>query len=422
MNILLIAARDPSGRAMGRKIVLRTILSSLESLGHVVTLAIVGPAEPGHGSSRLCGGSVEYLGRPGLFRILLNVAAYYTRRKMSLNECLYFSPRVLEEIRRIAVDNRCELVVADMIRTALYAGSLGLPWVLDLDDLLSKRYADMTAQRKPVEMILGYYGDYLPGRIRTLASHIANIMLRKESLIIGDRERTHAGEADAVCLVAEDEVNELSRRIGRPVYWMPMAVNIPSRDRVARSLDRPLSMVFTGGLDYQPNLDAIRYYLREIVPALDAAGLSPSPLGVIGFCPDSVRAELATDRLRLLGYVDDLYSEMSKYQLFLAPIVSGTGIKTKVLEAMALGLPVLSTPEGVKGMKVSSGKECYVAGSPGEFARLMAHIDASPEEAARVGLGARRYVQENFSFDRLQEKWNDVLGSALRTFEESSKV
>ena len=175
MNILVIAARDPGGRAMGRKVVLKTILSSLESLGHNVNLAIVGPAESRSGPSQACNGRVEYLARPGLFRILCNVAMYYTRRRMSLNECLYFSPRVLKAMRRIAAENRCDLAVADMIRSAPYAGSLGLPWVLDLDDLLSKRYAAMVAQRSPMEMILGYYGDYLPKIIRTVASGVANI-------------------------------------------------------------------------------------------------------------------------------------------------------------------------------------------------------------------------------------------------------
>ena len=421
MNILVIAARDPGGRAMGRKVVLKTILSSLESLGHTVNLAIVGPAESAPGSSQVCNGRVEYLARPGLFRILCNVAMYYTRRRMSLNECLYFSPRVLKAMRRIAADNRCDLAVADMIRSAPYAGSLGLPWVLDLDDLLSKRYAAMVAQRSPMEMILGYYGDYLPKIIRTVASGVANIMLHKESLLVSEREQTLSKQAGAVCLVAEDEVNQLASQISRTVYWMPMAVDIPSSDRVSRSRQRPMSMVFTGGLDYQPNLDAIRYYLREIAPAMDDAGLPPYPLDVIGFCPYSVRAELATQRLNLLGYVDDLYSEMSKHQLFLAPIVTGTGIKTKVLEAMALGLPVLTTPEGIKGMKVTSGKECYVACYPGEFAQLLAHINANPEEASRVGWAARQYVEANFSFDRLRNKWRDVLDSALRAFEGSSQ-
>ena len=67
-------------------------------------------------------------------------------------------------------------------------------------------------------------------------------------------------------------------------------------------------------------------------------------LQMIGYCPDPVRDELTRPGLSFAGYVDDLEGELRQYRGFVAPITTGTGVKTKVLDAMAVGLPVVATP------------------------------------------------------------------------------
>jgi glycosyltransferase involved in cell wall biosynthesis len=231
---------------------------------------------------------------------------------------------------------------------------------------------------------------------------------------VARREAVVGRAAQGVSLVAEDEAAAFGARIGRPVAWLPMAVDIsPSPAPVAANPgDR---IVFVGGLDYHANLEAVRTYVGEVAPALAALGQGGLRLRVIGHCPEAVRAELGSSpSVDLLGYVDDLASELAGARAFVAPIPPGTGVKTKVLEAMAAGLPVVSTPDGVTGIGVVPGEHCLVGSTPTELAEGIARLVADPEAAARIGAAGRSIVAERFSRAVVTERWQTVLESLTR--------
>jgi glycosyltransferase involved in cell wall biosynthesis len=106
--------------------------------------------------------------------------------------------------------------------------------------------------------------------------------------------------------------------------------------------------------------------------------------------------------------VADALRRLSDAAFFVAPIVSGTGIKTKVLEAMAIGLPVLATRHAVAGLKVEHKKHCFICEHPAEFSEGMQYL-SNADAAERMGLAARDYVQAGFSIGVLRQRWSDVL-------------
>ena len=132
-------------------------------------------------------------------------------------------------------------------------------------------------------------------------------------------------------------------------------------------------------------------------------------LSVIGVCPQAVRAELERPGLRFLGYVDDLEAELTRHRAFLAPLRSGTGVKTKVLEAMAVGLPVVTTSYGITGMTVADDEQCLIADSAAALARRIARLSAEPATAAAIGAAGRRYALAEFSDAVVTERWKDLL-------------
>jgi glycosyltransferase involved in cell wall biosynthesis len=293
-----------------------------------------------------------------------------------------------------------------MIRTAHYAAATGLPWILDLDDLLSERYRAYAADPTAREALLGYYGRDLPGPVRRLAQALAGLALNRERRLLERRERDWARRADAVTLVSAAEAARLERRAGRPVAAMPMSVDIPAAapgDPAARG-----RVVFVGGLDYQPNLDAVRYYRRAVRPALERIG-ADVVLDVVGDASPALRDELAGEGIEFLGYVDDVMATLRGYRAFVAPLVSGTGIKTKVLEAMAAGLVVVTTPEGIIGLDVRHGEHCLLARSPEEMATHLRDVFERPEDMEDIGQRARRYVAANFSHEVLKRRWAALL-------------
>jgi glycosyltransferase involved in cell wall biosynthesis len=112
--------------------------------------------------------------------------------------------------------------------------------------------------------------------------------------------------------------------------------------------------------------------------------------------------------VRFEGYVADLASRLCEAAFFVAPIVSGTGIKTKVLEAMAAGVPVVTTPQGVSGLEVEHRRHCFVCERPADFPTAIRAL-ADPALCAELGANARRYVEQNFSPEVLRRRWAGVL-------------
>lgn len=404
MNILVIATRQPYGRQSGRKAVLKTIIRSCLDLGHAVRVVAITDEAAGAGDVE-----VHRVRPPRLPRVGLTVLTSASTGRLCLNECLYVSPRIRSAISDICRSWPAELVVADMLRTSSLALGTGLPTVVDLDDLLSRRYRELAQGRAEAGTVLGYYGATLPAPIRRLLATATARLVGLEARLIARRERVVGCSATVVSLVAQAEARAFGGDIDRAVAWLPMAVDIPALAAPVAS-NPGQRVVFVGGLDYHANLEAVRAYASDVGPALARLGLPVVRLRVVGHCPPEVRRELeVSPYLELLGYVDDLSSELSAARAFIAPIPPGTGVKTKVLEAMAAGLPVVSTPDGIDGIGAVDGEHCLVGSTGTELASGLAGLIADPELAAQIGGAARSLVRQQFSQSVVTKRWRDVL-------------
>ena len=412
MNILLIATRDPRGPATGRKIVLRTIIRSLGALGHQLTVVAFGKREEAACQDDFLGAEITIIKVPSFVRVVLNAARYHLSGRMSLNECLYFSPRISRRVNQLAAESKVDLVVADMIRTAEYAARTGVPWFVDLDDLLSNRYESWWKQDLDASTLLGYYGKIMGRGSRFVATRLVSHLMKREARILRHREIDVARRANGVSLVSEPEVRHLAKLCGRPVWCLPMALDV-GRDLEPQLAKRPMEMVFTGGLDYKPNRESLSYYAASVVPALREHGLGHLRLNVLGECPEVVRRTFQSEQLRLHGYVEDLHQTLVGYQLFLAPLQSGTGVKTKIVEAMLLGLPVVTTPIGVQGLEVRHGEHCYVWRTTEELVEILHEMEVTPQKVAQVAQAGMEYARGRFSPTVLERRWAEALHTVV---------
>lgn len=396
---LLVLTRDPTGRVSGRKTVLETAAASLEHLGYAVHAVVLARTPPEVATWR--GRPLHAVPLPPLARSASSAVRVLVRGGGTLNESLFDSPSVRRAVADVARRLRPDLVVADGLRTAGPSLALGLPVLVHLDDLLSDRYADGAADAGTD--VLGFFADQLPGPARPAAAATARRLLAVESRRAAVREVEVARSATAVAMTSAGEAAELSRRAGRPVAALPMAVQVRPAGDPAEA--EATSVVFLGLLDYRPNRVAVQWWTDHVRPALDALGGGDVRLTVVGH--RTSRLEGADEeRLRFTGYVEALGAELRKHRAMVVPVRSGAGVKTKVLDAWSVGLPVVATRAGAAGLDPEAGG-LVLADSAADFAAAVVRLRDDPALAAATGARGRHLLERDWSPAALAERWRE---------------
>lgn len=420
MRVLFIATRVPYGQMHGHKMGMRTYIRSLQALRHEVTIAAF--AVPGDDFKQEdLNAKTYYLKLPNYFTILTNIVRHGLPMRKSINECLYLDDSNFERIREICRIQEIDFIVADMMRTAPYAEATSIPWILDHEDLLSERYRMWATRASGNENILGYLTNYVPRYLRPSVRRVFRMVLKRESELLAVREVYWTNKSICSSLRSLEETESLAARCERRVFCMPVTVPVPKNP--ANTLGkRPVSAVFTGGLTYQPNLDALRAYIKKVLPAFERQGVQPPRLNVIGASPEPLKVGLGHPSIHFLGYVPDVNEELMKHQVFFAPIVSGTGIKTKVLEAMACGLPVIAFPDAVSGLSAEPMRHYLLAKGPEEAVQCYVLLREDPSLAKRIGAAARHLVVQSYSIEAATEILGSELDRVLATLEPRAQL
>jgi polysaccharide biosynthesis protein PslH len=265
--------------------------------------------------------------------------------------------------------------------------------------LLSQRYSIWASGTSGNDSILGYLEQVIPTTLRPMAKWIFSKMLRWESWMLAKREMYWVARSRASSLRSFRETEYLRRCApDAHLFCLPVSVPIP-RETADRLGDRPMTAVFTGSLTIQQNLEALRTYVNTIIPEFEHRHVTVPTLRVIGSAPESLRHGLEHPSIRFLGYVPDILEEICQAQVFFAPIVSGTGIKTKVLEALACGLPVIGFPLGLAGLHGEPEREYLRAVDPAEFVLQYTRLRDDIGLAGAIGAAARQLAIKYYSLD-----------------------
>lgn len=409
LRVLLVCTRDPRGRLSGRKMVLRTIIESLASLGHEVTVAYFGPSEaPGAGPFP---GQPQYvvLPNPSVLDRLPGALRWLFTGSLSLNEALYRSSRAEVALIRLAGDTKAEVVITDMLRTADYGRSLGLPWVADLDDLLSRRYATLAKGYNAQSNLLGYHQSRVGRVLLRLGSWLMPLVLRREAAVAQRREIAVAHLAHVTTLVSASEAAVLAQSSGCMVWSAPMAVAGPPE--LPALTGRSEDLVFLGGLDYGPNLKSVLQFDRIISPALADVGLADLKLHVIGH--PAGKSGQFSDAVVLEGYVDDLDTAVQSYRAMLVPEVLPGGVKTKIIVAALNGTVVLAHRTALDGMGLQDGVNILSWETSGDLAERLRQLRNGEHDLEAMARAARLWAQGRYSHAVLTQTWRQILARAM---------
>jgi glycosyltransferase involved in cell wall biosynthesis len=211
--------------------------------------------------------------------------------------------------------------------------------------------------------------------------------------------RTYCPRAHACCVVSEHEARSLRRLVpAARVEVVPSGVDC-NEFRPSAAVEEPRSMLFVGNLSFPPNQAAVSFFARKVLPILERS-VPGFRLYIVGPSPSREVIALSSDpRIVITGFVEDVRPYFGRCSVFVSPLVSGGGLKTKVLEAWAMARPVVATPLGSVGLLARSEVNLVVADRPESFARVLAELFADPERARRIGLAGRETVLKHYRWD-----------------------
>ena len=231
-----------------------------------------------------------------------------------------------------------------------------------------------------------------------------------EARRLADYERRIAAEFDHLFLVSSQERAYMTA--GARVDHLQALSNGVDLDYFAPrdgAAGTPPTLVFTGVMDYWPNVEGVQWFADAVLPRIRAQ-LPDVRFVIVGSRPtEAVRRLAERPGIEVTGFVDDVRDYVARAALCVVPLRVARGLQNKVLEAMAMGKAVVCTSQSLEGIRASVGEDVLVAddeaGLAGEIVRLL----RAPRDAADIGRRARQCMERNYSWDANLRPLDDLL-------------
>ena len=243
---------------------------------------------------------------------------------------------------------------------------------------------------------------------------VARMLYRREARMLLSFESRASECFNATLFVSEADAElfrKLSPQTADKVYSIRQGVDAayfdPSLDYEAPYPNSEEPIVFTGNMDYWPNVDAVSWFTHDVLPRIRARR-PQATFYIVGANPArEVLALRDHAGVTVTGRVSDIRPYMAHSKVVVAPLRVARGIQSKVLEGMAMAKPVIVTPLALEGIQAQPGSELVVADQPESFARAV--VDELEVSGMPIGVQAREFVQREYSWDASYTRLRDLL-------------
>ncbi len=406
-SVALVSAVLPEPRDAGKKIMVAGLLAYWRQRVGAENVHLVLMGHEGADTSQV-GAVVHHVARPTRGQQVASVLrrSLVTGRHTLQESVLYAAParaKIAEVLEQIGAD----VEIFDTVRMGQYAEEIpprpGVHRVVFLDDLFSVRYErmlELLRDRPDVDFDpLGDFRNHLPGVAGRVADRrpVRRGLLRWEKAVVARRERAMARLFDTALLVSREEAGRLRHLVpGANVHVLPPCI---AADELSRhpEPDAP-TFVMIGLLTLAHNLDAAQVFLEECLPGL-LEKLPDARVHIVGRgAPDSLRAQAARfhGAVSVDGYVEDLDALLARATALVMPLRFGSGIKIKVIEALAHGVPVVGTSVGAEGLDTGDDSGVVVENDPDRYGAVLADL-VDPGRNLRLSQAARRHYEDCYA-------------------------
>lgn len=222
----------------------------------------------------------------------------------------------------------------------------------------------------------------------------------KRSIEIKNRELNIYKKADRVLAITGEDANVLRKDC--PDLRVEVVPNI-HRLQLGPDKQQKNSLIFVGGFLHNPNIDAVLYFCKKILPLVKKK-LPHVELAIVGSHPPEEIRQLRNSSIEVTGYVSSTTPYLHRSYISVAPLRYGAGMKGKIGEAMAHGVPVVTTLIGAQGMNLKNGEDAMIADSPAGFSESIIELVQNDDLYKRIQNNSIEYVKGNLTPDAVKER------------------
>lgn len=299
----------------------------------------------------------------------------------------FYNPFVNNRIKNLIKTKNPDHIFCQLLRTTEYVKGLKYPKTLDYQDVFShgvKRRINKSKNLLKLALKIEY---------KKLLSYEKNVFEHFDNKII-------ISETDRDLIPHDDRKN---------IHVVPNGVDFEYfNPELFKNDDKKFDLLFTGNMGYPPNIDCSIFIAKKVIPSLNLTYPNLS-FCIAGANPHSLLTKLNGEKITVTGWVDDIRPYYSASKIFLAPMQIGTGLQNKLLEAMSMGLPCITSNLANSALNASPGAEILVADKPEEIAKHIIRLVEDKEFAKQIAENGRKFVLNNFSWEYKVELIEKIL-------------
>lgn len=329
---------------------------------------------------------------PTRFTAYFNILRNYFRSK-SLQMGYWDSARARRTVKEMARTIQPDIVYNQMVRTVPFVARLPFPKVMDFQDSLS-----LNTERR-MEQSTGFW----------------RALLHYEFKMLRSTEYNAFKIFDALTIISEVDSEAIPHKKNGEIQLVPNGVDFDYFNPQAfnHSTTQTFSIVFCGNLSYAPNIDAARYLVGEVMPLVWAKEPKATLL-LAGASPKASVRALASDRVSVQASLPDIRDAYAAARLFVAPMRIGSGLQNKLLEAMSMNLPCVTTSLANASLGATPGTHLLLGDTPQALADNILKLISDDSLASRLAAQGNAFVLEHYSWQSAVEPLEKIF-NAVRT-------
>ena len=306
-------------------------------------------------------------------------------------QCGYFYNRkAAKKVDALIAKHQPDMLFGQLVRVAEYIRHKETPKVIDYQDVFS----------------------YGMKRRRDIASWITRPVFNMEYQRLCRYEAAIFNDFDVKTIISEPDRELIPHPKHDEILIIPNGVD--HEYFKPQQQEKRYDIVFTGNMSYPPNVNAVEYLANEILPIVWKT-LPEAKMYIAGATPDPKVKKAASERIIISGWLDDIRNAYAQSRVFIAPMRIGTGLQNKLLEAMSMGLPAITTPLANASLGAKPDEEILIGNNAEELAQHIITLLTNKEKAAQIAQSGYNFTNHVYDWGKATEILEQSMAKILKS-------